>query len=50
MKKTFDSVQFMRQARENLSREFADKPRSEEIKSLREKHPIPRKPVRKRLG
>lgn len=50
MKKTFDSVEFMRQAREKLTREFTDKSRSEEIKSLREKHPIPRKPGRKRLG
>ncbi len=50
MKKTFDSIEFMRQAREKLSREYADKPRSEEIKSLREKHPIPRKPGRKRIG
>ncbi len=50
MKKTFDSVKFMRQAREKLSREFAGKPVSEEIKLLREQYPVRGKPTRKRVG
>ena len=42
MKKSVDSVALMRKAREKLSSEWADKPRSEEIRYLREKHRVAR--------
>lgn len=35
MKKTFDAVAVMRAAREKLSSEWEDKPREEEIETLR---------------
>jgi len=38
MKKRVDSVALMRKAREKLSSEWADRPRSEEIRFLRDKH------------
>ena len=37
MKKTFDAVAVMREAREKLTREWQDKPREEEIQALRRK-------------
>jgi hypothetical protein len=37
-KKSFDAVEYMRKARERLSEEWEEKPRSEEISYLREKY------------
>lgn len=37
-KKSFDAVEYMRKARERLSEEWEQKPRSEEIRYLREKY------------
>lgn len=38
MKKTFDAVAAMREARTKLAAEWSDKPRQEEIDSLRQKY------------
>jgi hypothetical protein len=38
MKKTFDAVAVMREAREKLAAEWEGKPREQEIESLRRKH------------
>jgi hypothetical protein len=37
-RKSFDSVEFMRKARERLSEEWEQKPCAEEIRYLREKY------------
>ena len=38
MKKTFDAVAVMREARQKLAGEWAGKPREQEIESLRRKY------------
>jgi hypothetical protein len=48
MKKTFDAVATMREARKKLAEEWQDKPREEEIEYLRSKYggPTKKKAVR----
>ena len=47
MKKKFDAVAFMREARERLSREWDSKPRGEQIEYLRRKYARPPQKTRR---